>query len=78
MIMPAVEELRSKRDARLKQFLDIQSHIFQIHGELTGTLIGKFSSHLHDEEDLSQRRLGELTSQLQELHKEKVLDCFFT
>ncbi|CAA6663601.1 unnamed protein product [Spirodela intermedia] len=71
VIMPAALELRSKRDARLTQFLDVQSHIFQIHGELTGTLIGKFSSHLLDEEDLSQRRLGELKSKLQELQKEK-------
>ncbi|CAA7400090.1 unnamed protein product [Spirodela intermedia] len=71
VIMPAALELRSKRDARLRQFLDVQSHIFQIHGELTGTLIGKFSSHLLDEEDLSQRRLGELKSKLQELQKEK-------
>uniref|UniRef100_A0A1D1ZGR6 65-kDa microtubule-associated protein 5 n=1 Tax=Anthurium amnicola TaxID=1678845 RepID=A0A1D1ZGR6_9ARAE len=71
VVKPALEELRLKRGERMKNFLEIQSNIFQIHAEISGNTLGNVSCHQVDERDLSLRRLGELKSQLQELQKDK-------
>ena len=72
VIVHMVEDLKSRRDERLKNFLDIQSKIFKIQAELSGIPVENFTAQLFDEEDLSQRRLGELNAQFNELRKEKV------
>ena len=72
VIVPMVEDLKSRRDERLKNFLDIQSKIFKIQSELSGIPVENVTAQLFDEEDLSQRRLGELNAQFNELRKEKV------
>ncbi|XP_057445282.1 65-kDa microtubule-associated protein 6 isoform X2 [Lotus japonicus] len=83
-VTPLVEELKKKKDERLKQFADIKAQIEKISGEI-------FESHpandavssttVAEEQDLSLRRLNECQTHLRTLQKEKsdrlqkVLQC---
>lgn len=77
-VTPLVEELKKKKDERLKQFADIKAQIEKISGEI-------FESHpandavssttVAEEQDLSLRRLNECQTHLRTLQKEKV--CIF-
>ncbi|XP_022146451.1 65-kDa microtubule-associated protein 6 [Momordica charantia] len=74
-ISPLVEELKTKKEERLKQFGDIKAQIEKISVEISGY------SHLNDhmiinsltmeETDLSLRKLNEYQSHLRALQKEK-------
>lgn len=72
-ITPQLEELRLKKEQRIKQFAEVKSQIQKICSEISGS-----SSQLSDSElvsdnrdDLSVRRLDEHHAQLQSLQKEK-------
>ncbi|PQP95427.1 65-kDa microtubule-associated protein 6 [Prunus yedoensis var. nudiflora] len=83
-VAPLVEDLRVKKEERMKQFSDIKVQIEKISGEISGY------SHLNnapvssltlDEQDLSVRKLTEYQAHLHTLQKEKsdrlhkVLEC---
>lgn len=73
-VTPLVEDLRSKKDERLKQFADIRAQIEKISGEISGynhhtnTMIGCLTL---EEQDLSLRNLNECQTHLRTLQKEK-------
>ncbi|XP_002525548.2 65-kDa microtubule-associated protein 5 [Ricinus communis] len=73
-LKPALEDLRLKKQGRMKDFNETQMQIARIHAEINGT---EYSSKLIDpqvdENDLTVRRLGELQSHLKELQNEKSL-----
>ncbi|XP_078446992.1 microtubule-associated protein 65-5 isoform X2 [Wolffia australiana] len=69
MTIPELEDLRLKRDTRLKQFMSVQTQIAQIQSEISGNSLK--NSHSIDQRDLSQIRLEELKSQLRELQLNK-------
>ncbi|MFS8013341.1 putative microtubule-associated protein, MAP65/Ase1/PRC1 [Helianthus anomalus] len=83
MVTPLVEDLKSKKEERIKQFVDIKSQIEKINGEILGynQITSTFSSLNLEEQDLSIRKLGEYKSHLRSLQKEKVtlhsFICFF-
>jgi len=69
-----LEDLRSKKDERIKEFLKIKSQISQICDEIAGC--GQYTSVTDsdvNQSDLTSKKLGELKSHLQELQNEKVL-----
>ncbi|OMO72559.1 Microtubule-associated protein, MAP65/Ase1/PRC1 [Corchorus olitorius] len=74
-VTPLLEDLRMKKEERMKQFADITSQIEKISGEISGynypsdTMI---SSLTLEEQDLSLRRLTEFQTHLQTLQKEKL------
>ncbi|ESW05636.1 hypothetical protein PHAVU_011G196700 [Phaseolus vulgaris] len=73
-IRPVLEDLRSKKDDRIKEFLKIKSQISQICDEIAGC--GQFKSVTDsdvNQSDLTSKKLGELKSHLQELQNEKAL-----
>ncbi|KAI0494934.1 hypothetical protein KFK09_025080 [Dendrobium nobile] len=69
-ITPMVENLRSKKDERVKKIAEIRSEIEKIIGEINGqnfqTNVGKV-----DDDDLSIRKLNDYQAQLRSLQKEK-------
>ncbi|CAN1839260.1 65-kDa microtubule-associated protein 6 [Linum perenne] len=66
-VSPLVDDLKMKKEERLKQFDDIKSQIEKISGEISG-----YSSSLSlDEHDLSMRKLNEYQTHLRTLQKEK-------
>lgn len=81
-----VEELKKKKDERLKQFADIKAQIEKISGEIFGIHpVNDAGSNdawgndgvsstavVVDEQDLSLRRLNEFQTHLRSLQKEKV------
>ncbi|KAF8407557.1 hypothetical protein HHK36_006691 [Tetracentron sinense] len=72
-VAPLVEDLRTKKEERIKQFADIKAQIEKISGEISGY------NHLNDtvissskmEEELSLRKLTEYQAHLHTLQKEK-------
>lgn len=74
-VTPLLEDLRVKREERLKQFADIKTQIEKISGEISGynypndTMISCLSLEDHD---LTLRKLTEVKTHLQALQKEKV------
>lgn len=78
-VTPLVEDLRLKKEERLKQFADIRAQIEKINGEIAGynhhtnVMIG---SLILEEQDLSLRNLNEYQTQLRTLQKEKVWFCY--
>ncbi|KAL1292360.1 65-kDa microtubule-associated protein 6 isoform X1 [Arachis hypogaea] len=83
-VTPLVEDLKKKKDERLKQFADIRAQIDKISGEISGNHplnSGLSSITVTEEQDLSLRRLNEYQTQLRGLQKEKsdrlqkVLQC---
>lgn len=72
-IKPTLEELRSKKQERIKEFSEIQSQIVHICAEISGHGQSNSSSDPQVNEcDLTVKKLGELKSHLQELQNEKV------
>jgi protein regulator of cytokinesis 1 len=85
-VTPLVEELKKKKEERVKQFTDIKAQIEKISGEICGTFsvnddVSVSSTGGVDEQDLSIRRLNEYQTHLRSLQKEKsdrlqkVLQC---
>lgn len=76
MVTPLVEDLKVKKEERIKQFADIKSQIEKINSEISGysQFVDSVSSLNLEEQDLSIRKLGEYQSQLRTLQKEKVDD----
>ncbi|XP_057453532.1 65-kDa microtubule-associated protein 5 [Lotus japonicus] len=72
-IRPVLEDLRSKKDERVKEFSKIKSQISQICVEIAGYEQPKSSSEEVDQSDLTFKKLGELKSHLQDLQNEKIL-----
>ncbi|KAE8670630.1 65-kDa microtubule-associated protein 5 [Hibiscus syriacus] len=73
-IRPVLEELRSKKKQRMKEFTETQSQIAQICAEIAGTGQSMLPSDPEvDESDLTVKKLGELKSHLQELQNEKII-----
>nr|XP_023884164.1 65-kDa microtubule-associated protein 5 isoform X2 [Quercus suber] len=72
-IKPTLEELRSKKQERIKEFSEIQSQIVHICAEISGHGQSNNSSDPQvNERDLTVKKLGELKSHLQELQNEKI------
>ncbi|PKI46837.1 hypothetical protein CRG98_032775 [Punica granatum] len=74
-ISPLVEDLRKKKEERMKQFADIKAQIEKISGEMSeyGYLSTNSISTLSmNEEDLSLRNLSEHQTHLRALQSEKV------
>ncbi|KAL8158843.1 hypothetical protein V2J09_000380 [Rumex salicifolius] len=73
-VKPVLEDLRLKKEQRVKEFSQTQSQINDICAEIAGN-----DQYINDAEpkieelDLTTKRLGELKLQLEELRKEKVL-----
>lgn len=74
-VTPIVEDLKVKKEERMKQFADIKAQIEKISMEISG------HSHVNDdmistikldEQDLSLRMLTEYQTHLRTLQKEKV------
>lgn len=85
-VTPLVEELKKKKEERLKQLADIKTQIEKISGEICGIHpvnddVSVSSTGGVDEQDLSLRRLNEYQTHLRGLQKEKsdrlqkVLQC---
>ncbi|XP_019434764.1 PREDICTED: 65-kDa microtubule-associated protein 5 [Lupinus angustifolius] len=73
-IRPVLEDLRSKKDDRIKEFSKIKSHISQICAEIAGC--GQSESVTvpeADQFDLTVKKLEEHKSHLKELQNEKIL-----
>ncbi|KAK4373396.1 hypothetical protein RND71_008780 [Anisodus tanguticus] len=73
LIMPLVDDLKAKKDERVKQFADIKAQIEKISGEISGScnIINSLSTLNLEEHDLSTRKLSECQSHLRALQKEK-------
>ncbi|KAM7463367.1 hypothetical protein LguiA_031488 [Lonicera macranthoides] len=73
LVTPLVEDLKQKKEERIKHFADIKAQIEKISGEISGYshLVNDMSSLNLDEEDLSLRKLTQYQSHLQNLQKEK-------
>ncbi|KAI5421049.1 65-kDa microtubule-associated protein 5 [Lathyrus oleraceus] len=73
-IRPVLEDLRSKKDERVKEFLKIKSQISQICAEIAGSGQSKdVTDQDLDQCDLTTKKLGELKLHLDELQNEKIL-----
>ncbi|PSS24380.1 Microtubule-associated protein [Actinidia chinensis var. chinensis] len=73
-IKPVLEDLRLKKEKRIKDFLETQLQIGRICAEVAGNSQFINSSEPQvNERDLTLKKLGELKSQLQELQYEKTL-----
>lgn len=74
-VTPLVDDLKMKKEERMKQFADINAQIEKISGEISGyshvnnAMIGSLTL---DELDLSLRKLTEYQTHLRTLQKEKV------
>ncbi|CAK9145945.1 unnamed protein product [Ilex paraguariensis] len=73
-ISPVLEDLRLKKQERIKEFSETQQQIVRICAEIAGNdqLIGSAEPQVNVQ-DLTTRKLGELKSHLQELQSEKTL-----
>lgn len=74
-VTPLVEELKIKKEERMKQFADTKAQIEKISGEISG--YNHFNNGVIrtlelDEQDLSIRKLTEHQTHLHTLQKEKV------
>ncbi|XP_022734834.1 65-kDa microtubule-associated protein 6-like isoform X1 [Durio zibethinus] len=73
-VTPLLEDLRMKKEERIKQFADIKSQIEKISGEISGysypndTMISCLTL---EDQDMSLRKLTEFQTHLQTLQKEK-------
>ncbi|CAO2162623.1 unnamed protein product [Urochloa humidicola] len=68
-ITPALQEMQMRKEARLKQFRDVQIEIQRIASEIAGCLGNEAVTV--NEEDLSLKKLEEFQSELQRLKREK-------
>eukprot|EP00249_Psilotum_nudum_P031961 c47020_g1_i1 orf=422-2218(+) len=80
---PQLDELRQKKEQRMKQFVDVQEQIQKVGAEISGSLQTSDSASdiSIDEQDLSLKKLDQYHAQLESLQKEKserlnkILDC---
>ncbi|XP_009779412.1 65-kDa microtubule-associated protein 5 isoform X2 [Nicotiana sylvestris] len=74
VVDPVLKDIRTKKQERIKEFLNIETQIAVICAEIAGNdrVIGPTDIQV-DEQDLTAKRLGELKSHLQELQSEKKL-----
>ncbi|KAL6909864.1 hypothetical protein ACP4OV_001523 [Aristida adscensionis] len=72
-IAPTLEQLNKQKNERVREFINVQSQIDQICGEIAGTIeVGEqVATPQVNEDDLTLERLEDFRSQLQELEKEK-------
>ncbi|XP_060196401.1 65-kDa microtubule-associated protein 6-like [Lycium barbarum] len=83
LVTPLIDDLRVKKDERVKQFADVKAQIDKISSEISEyfNIINAMSSLNQENHDLSLRNLSEYQSHLRALQKEKaeriqkVLDC---
>ncbi|XP_059649758.1 65-kDa microtubule-associated protein 6-like [Cornus florida] len=83
LVTPLVEDLKLKKEERIKQFVEIKAQIEKITGEISGYshLINAVASSNLEEQDLSVRKLTEFQTHLHNLQKEKserlhkILEC---
>lgn len=68
-ITPALQEMQMRKEARVKQFMEVQIEIQRISSEITGHLGNEAVTV--NEEDLSLKKLEEFQSELQKLKREK-------
>ncbi|MCD9645096.1 hypothetical protein HAX54_033772 [Datura stramonium] len=73
LIMPLVDDLKAKKEERVKQFADIKAQIEKITSEISGccNIVNSLSTLNLEEHDLSTRKLSECQSHLHALQKEK-------
>jgi Ase1/PRC1/MAP65 family protein len=73
-IAPTLEQLTKKKNERKREFINVQSQIDQICGEIAGTIeVGEqVATPQVNDDDLTLEKLKEFRSQFQELEKEKV------
>ncbi|KAG2605792.1 65-kDa microtubule-associated protein 1-like [Panicum virgatum] len=72
-IAPTLEQLTKQKNERKREFVNVQSQIDQICGEIAGTIeVGEqVATPQGNEDDLTLERLEDFRSQLKELEKEK-------
>ncbi|XP_062228787.1 65-kDa microtubule-associated protein 1-like [Phragmites australis] len=72
-IAPTLEQLTKKKNERKREFVNVQSQIDLICGEIAGTIeVGEqVATPQVNEDDLTLEKLEDFQSQLQELEKEK-------
>jgi len=77
-IAPTLEQLTKQKNERKREFVNVQSQIDQICGEIAGTIeVGEqVATPQVNEDDLTLERLEDFRSQLKELEKEKALSIF--
>uniref|UniRef100_A0A0A9CGK6 Uncharacterized protein n=1 Tax=Arundo donax TaxID=35708 RepID=A0A0A9CGK6_ARUDO len=68
-ITPALQEMQMRKEARVKQFKEVQTEIQRIASEIAGRLENEAVTV--NEEDLSLKKLEEYQSELQRLKREK-------
>lgn len=73
-VTPLIDDLRVKKDERVKQFADVKAQIDKITSEISGysNFVNAVSSLNQEDHDLSLRNLFEYKSHLRALQKEKV------
>jgi len=72
-VNPVLDELRLKKQERMKDFYETETQIARICAEIAGSDRSFDSADPEiDERDLTVKRLGELKSHLKELQNEKV------
>lgn len=72
-VRPVLEDLRLKKEQRVKDFTETQSQIARICAEIAGNGQSIMPSDPQvNERDLTVKKLGELKSHLHELQNEKV------
>lgn len=73
-VTPLIDDLRVKKDERVKQFADVKTQIDKITSEISeySNIINAMSSLILEDHDLSLRNLSEYKSHLRALQKEKV------
>ncbi|KAG8074198.1 hypothetical protein GUJ93_ZPchr0006g42005 [Zizania palustris] len=73
-VTPLLEDLRAKKEERIKQFSIVQSHIKKIKVQISdysNQYDNGSVNHSNDDHDLSTRRLADLQIELRTLQKEK-------
>jgi Ase1/PRC1/MAP65 family protein len=72
-VTPLLEDLRAKKEERIKQISSVQSQIEKIKAQISDqNYHDNDSSLINDDHDLSTRKLSDLQMQLRNLQKEKV------
>lgn len=74
LLAPVVEDLKLKKEERMKQFSDMRAQIDRITVEISGYshLVNSGLTLDMEEQDVSLRKLNEYQTCLQALQKEKV------
>ncbi|TVU47783.1 hypothetical protein EJB05_07392 [Eragrostis curvula] len=71
-VTPLLEDLRAKKEERIKQISNVQSQIENIKAQISDhNYQNNDASPINDDHDLSTRRLSDLQMQLRNLQKEK-------